>query len=297
MKFQILSIIFGVFIAFRCNAQVDISLDSAHLDAGNATTLHLAVTGNDAPTETNFSSWDSLVPPENRLSHTEWRQDGSGHWAQDMTFIAFDSAQLQLPPVLIQLKSGKVVSSPPIALRVMVPPVEINDILDIKDIHRETGFYLSDYLFWIIALVILLLGLIFRKKILEKIKAWLKIGKNTINSQKVEMPAHLLALKKLSALEAKNSWQAGDTKGFCAELSYIIREYLEKKYSIPALESTTDEIIKVLTQKNLFSDSKTKELQKILQWTDLAKFAKGTPPSDFPQDSIAKCRSLVQLGS
>ena len=75
-------------------------------------------------------------------------------------------------------------------------------------------------------------------------------------------------------------------------MTYIIREYLENRYEIPALESTTDEILRSLKDVD-FDESWKHKLQNILQVADLVKFAKAKPPADFHNKVLQEAEDFV----
>jgi len=61
-------------------------------------------------------------------------------------------------------------------------------------------------------------------------------------------------------------------------MSEILRIYLEKRYGILAVESTTLEILRDFKNQNIEIDLKAKEeLKEVLESCDLAKFAKWIP--------------------
>lgn len=81
------------------------------------------------------------------------------------------------------------------------------------------------------------------------------------------------ALSKLNALESQKLWQSEQTKEYYLGLSEILREYLEGRFGVNAMESTTDEI-----KEELFlQDSLKNKVCEILAQADLAKFAKFKP--------------------
>jgi len=92
----------------------------------------------------------------------------------------------------------------------------------------------------------------------------------------IARPAHEIAQEKLDTLKEKALWQQGQIKEYQSELTHIIREYLENRFEIRALESTTDEIARDLKDKGL-DDGDKKKLSDILQIADLVKFAKAKP--------------------
>ncbi len=93
------------------------------------------------------------------------------------------------------------------------------------------------------------------------------------------------AIQKFHELDEKLLWQNNEIKKYYSELTEIIRAYIERELKVPALESTTDELIETLTD---FNDSEAisttketiKKLRNILREADLVKFAKSKPMSE-----------------
>lgn len=81
------------------------------------------------------------------------------------------------------------------------------------------------------------------------------------------------ALDQLSKLERQKLWQKEQIKEYYLSLSEILREYLEGRFGVNAMESTTDEI-----KEDLFlEDGLKNKVCEILAQADLAKFAKFKP--------------------
>lgn len=89
-------------------------------------------------------------------------------------------------------------------------------------------------------------------------------------------PAHTIALGKLTLLKDKKLWQQGDVKQYHIELSDIVRDYLQERYRINALEQTSDEILSGLKPMDIPTQSMTM-LRQLLKLSDLVKFAKEQP--------------------
>ena len=73
-------------------------------------------------------------------------------------------------------------------------------------------------------------------------------------------------------------------KKYYSELTEIVRGYIERELNVPALEITTDELIDLLNDfnnvKSIETDKETiYKLKKLLQESDLVKFAKSKPMS------------------
>jgi hypothetical protein len=113
-----------------------------------------------------------------------------------------------------------------------------------------------------------------------------------MNSRSIEIPPQELALKKLSILIQKELIVNGFVKEHYAELTFILREYLEKMFGIPALESTTEETLGYLKKQNI-SDSLSKQLQALMEQADLAKFAKIIPAESFHAAALEMSRKII----
>jgi hypothetical protein len=191
----------------------------------------------------------------------------------------FDSGKytIQRIPVLI---NGKPVFSDSIK-------VEVNDVIvdtlkqkmfDIKDIAQVESPLGT---WWIYILIFFAIGIAgyfiyqFIKKRQNQPKAEVIVFKSPIEK----------ATTLLQQLENKELWQKGEIKDYYSELTDIARNYIEEEINIPAMESTTSELIdglrKAAKQKKLKLSNETVEnLEKVLKQADLVKFAK-VKPLDF----------------
>lgn len=265
-------------------------LDSNHVETGNPFVVHLSVPKSlGQPRDIDFSAWENLVPPQNILRQTEWNSEGQ-FFTKNLTIIFFDEDSLTLPPLPILLNGGETALTNPLEIAVLPTPSP-NDLIDmapIKDIRRERVRWM-DYLPWAIA--------IFAFMLLVVLAAWL-IGRSQMQRKQAAMsrnaglPPHELALKKLDALVQKQLWHKGLVKEYCAELTFIVREYLEKRYQILALESTSEEILNAL-QKTDFPQHLRPELQNLLTKADLVKFAKATPPETFHEEAMTFAKKII----
>ncbi|MBN2807241.1 MAG: hypothetical protein JXR22_11335 [Prolixibacteraceae bacterium] len=98
---------------------------------------------------------------------------------------------------------------------------------------------------------------------------------------KPKEPAHLIALRELDRIKAEKIWQQGKTKEFYSDITEVLREYIENRFEINALELTSDETIAEFKhQKNLLDEVTFNNLVRILKNADLVKFAKYEPLPD-----------------
>jgi hypothetical protein len=99
----------------------------------------------------------------------------------------------------------------------------------------------------------------------------------------------------LDTLERKELWQKGEVKAYYSELTDIARNYIEEAIEIPAMESTTSELIQGLRaasvkKKMTLSQEIIENLERVLKQADLVKFAK-SKPLDF---EITEDRNKIQ---
>ena len=207
----------------------------------------------------------------------------------------FDSGQYVIPkiPVLI---NGKPVFSD--SIKVEVNTIKVDTIkqkmYDIKDIAQVDSPIGTWWIYVLLFLAIATAGFFlykFIKKRQREPKAEVIVFKSPIEK----------ATTLLQQLETKGLWQKGEIKDYYSELTDIARNYIEEEIHIPAMESTTSELIeglrKAAKQKKLKLSNETVEnLEKVLKQADLVKFAK-IKPLDFEieEDKKRISNSIVTI--
>lgn len=88
-----------------------------------------------------------------------------------------------------------------------------------------------------------------------------------------DIPIDIYFLNKISVLNSKKYLKSQQYKKFYTELSDILRGYLELRFDIPALESSSSDLKNLLKQIDCLDDW----LNEFLRISDLVKFAKGLP--------------------
>ena len=214
---------------------------------------------------------------------------------QFFVLTSFDSGYHKVPAIPVSYSlNGQSNELKTNDLGLMVRTLVVQDTVSlqpIKDIIREpVGFedilpYVLGGVF-VLAVVLLVLFLINRKK-----------QKPEPPSVPVDnRPAHIIALEALDVLKNKEMWQKGEIKEYHTELTYILRSYLEKRFTIPALESTTDEIVRFLEVLNepVLGSDQISAVRTILQNADLVKFAKAEPPVGMHEDMMDLTAKTVE---
>ena len=112
--------------------------------------------------------------------------------------------------------------------------------------------------------------------------------------QKPKEPAHIVAIRELDRIKSEKVWQKGKTKQFYSEVTDALRTYIEDRFSIRALEQTSDETIEAFrVQKELIGEKNFENLNQILKLADLVKFAKYRPLPDDDNLSLVNAYFFV----
>lgn len=94
-----------------------------------------------------------------------------------------------------------------------------------------------------------------------------------------QLPPHVVANKALVELSHRKLWQNGRFKQYYTSLATILRVYISKRWSIGAMEMTTDEIIHALNDVDMSRESRM-DLVEVLRTADMVKFAKACPDGE-----------------
>lgn len=96
------------------------------------------------------------------------------------------------------------------------------------------------------------------------------------------VPPYEKAMAQLAKLQADKLWEKGQEKQFYTSLTDILREYLEGRFGINALEMTTPQI-KRAVYATVPEKSASAMMNDILEMADYVKFAKMRP---LPEDNM-----------
>ena len=205
---------------------------------------------------------------------------------------SFDSGSYVIPRQFVLIKNQKYSTD---SLLVHVSTVKVDTLkqklFPIKAVKNQPIIF-DDYknYLWIglaiLALIIaIILYFVFRNK------------KEEISIED-RIPPYEMAMQRLGELDEKQLWQHDKIKQYYIELTDIIRTYIERDLKIPALESTTDELIETIADFNKINSldlpKKTiKNLQRLLQEADLVKFAKHKPVSHEIEGHRVETESII----
>ncbi len=221
-------------------------------------------------------------------------ESGGGQTRHIFTFTAFDSGTYVVPPFIAYYTTPpetllRSVSGGPIVL--FVRGVDVDTSAEIRAIKPPldvplTFAELLPYLLGIVGAVVVIWLVYY---ILKKRKR----GEKFIPGPPPR-PADEIALDALRSIAAEKLWQRGMVKEYHTALSDVIRTYIERRFLVPAMESTSDEILADPTIAGLVPDA-VAGLRDALTRSDLVKFAKFIPQPEQNERSIAESVSFVEL--
>ncbi len=187
----------------------------------------------------------------------------------------FDSGKYTIPSIKIIINNKPFLTD---SIRVEVSNVVVDTLkqkmYDIKPIAEVTS---SKSWIWKLLLALL---------ILSGIGAFVYWFIKKRQTKKIEEDLYKTPIEKatslLNNLEKKELWQKGEIKAYYSELTNIARNYIEEAIDIPAMESTTSELIdglRIASQKKKMklSQETIENLERVLKQADLVKFAKSKP--------------------
>ena len=198
----------------------------------------------------------------------------------------FDSGKYTIPSLKVYI-NGKPNLTDSITVEVNAVVVDTlkQKMYDIKDIAKVESPLGSWWIYLLLLFAIAVIGFFvyqFIKKRQNRVKVEVVIYKSPIEK----------ATSLLQLLEIKELWQKGEVKNYYSELTEIARNYIEEEINIPAMESTTSELIEGLRnaskhKKLKLSNETVANLEKVLMHADLVKFAK-SKPLDFEMEEDKK---------
>lgn len=209
---------------------------------------------------------------------------------QEMLITSFDPNTHTIPAIEFQYQDSSYFSTP-LTLVVNTVPVDtasqkLFDIYPIYDVEYPVSEQIADVVknYWyylVILLLILALAFLYYK--------YKNKPKEVVVVPEVKLPPHVKALQVLNELKEKEAWKKENKKEYYSNLTDTVREYLEERFGIQALEKTTREIINDLKYTDISVEDKH-FLREILKQADYVKFAKFKP--DDSDGKIALDKSL-----
>ncbi|WP_396179284.1 BatD family protein [Flavobacterium sp.] len=231
----------------------------------------------DTATQVSFPKSKNFGPLEVIRSYQidTIKKDGKYELIKKYGLAQFDSGTYTIPQLKILVGKNVLLSD---SLKVTVQNVAVDTLkqkmYEIKPIAKADSS--SSWIWkWILGLL-LIIG----------IGALVYFLMKKFQRKKIEEVVYKTPIEKatnlLNNLEKRELWQKGAVKEYYSELTDIARNYIEEAIEIPAMESTTSELIEGLRKASLKKKMKIspeilENLERVLKQADLVKFAKSKP--------------------
>lgn len=261
------------------NIQAEAKLDTPSISLGDQTAVHISVHSPRGEAITFPPLSDTITSKIQIVSSTTdtvQEKNKAETITRNLVITSFDPGYYTIPPFVINTRNGTVTTN---ALQLQVLHVKVDTTKAIYDIKQPLAVsyswldWLRDHWLWIVIpvlVVLLITGLVYYLKRKPRKASVIK------TEVKQVAPPHTIALEKLYELRERKLWQSDQVKLYYSELTDIIREYLEMRYGIKALEQTTEDILASLRRIDI-SEGNRELLYQMLELADLVKFAKQKP--------------------
>ena len=252
----------------------------------------------------NYGNWtpseaDGLIPATGlRWKETAGSQNGQKILSNRLTAVFWDEGHFMIPNPKIGYRVGNRAGvfeqrNAGNQVYVEVPTVvEISEVdtltqlTPIKPILEEKRNW-KDFFWLYIAFGFVIFGALLYRYLTKKEEIEEEVEPEII------LPPHVIAFQKLEDLKKAELWQKGDVKEYQTRLTYTLREYLENRYDMQALESTTAQINEELRKSDVAENWRNK-LRDLLQVADLVKFAKAEPEEEFHARVLSEAVEFVE---
>ncbi len=290
--------VFLILCFFSAYSQsVSAATDCNKILLGEQVTLQLKAEGINTRTS-SLQNWFNIYDSSGHIQIVKKESidtvelNGLTTYLQKVTITSFDSGKWKLDPMQIILQdrvTGKKNRLQTGIVPVEVLPVDVSDLQnyhDIKDIIDVTAE--PDYL-WYIAIIVTV--------IILSILTWLFIKRKKNkkhNPSKITYKGTALenALQQIKQLQRESLTSKGQVKLFYTKLSDIARNYFNEQLQIRSSQSTSDELM-VLLSVYLQNEPDKTNFYQLLRLSDAVKFAKYNPVEE--QNSYAVQTTITSL--
>jgi hypothetical protein len=236
---------------------------------------------------------DGIEIIERKKTDTIFLDEEKQKLIKSYTITAFDSGLFYIPPFEFPFEFNNIrdtIMTNAGYLEVFILPVDLQaGIKDIKEPYKAPITFM-EILPFLLGAILLSLIIIFAIKYFSRRKS----KETGAVIEKPKEPAHIIAFRELNQLKKKKLWQDEKIKLYYSELTRIIREYIERRFGISAMEETSEEIFTEFKNQKLDKALYFELLRQLLVKADLVKFAKDQPLPDENEGYFNHAYSFVE---
>lgn len=198
---------------------------------------------------------------------------------QQIVIQSFDSGLYPIRPFVYAVGADTFTTSP-LALKVLPAAVDtmttIHDYAGVVKPRTKIWDYLPDFIvdyWWILAMLIAVA--------LGGYVWWSRRGVKAVEAVPATppLPPYELAMQQLQSLKQRKLCESGHEKEYYTILTEILRNYLDSRFGINAMEMTSTQIMDTI-KANPATKPSAQVMKQILNMADFVKFAKVRPLPD-----------------
>ena len=111
--------------------------------------------------------------------------------------------------------------------------------------------------------------------------------------EEVDAPLpHAVAYEQLAAIETSDLLKRGEVETYHTQIAYVLREYINARYQIPALALTTTDLLHAMLRAEISAQCVAR-VQQLLANCDMVKFATYQPELSEASDRVTDARWIV----
>lgn len=291
LTFALISISLSAKVYARNDVSATASIDSTTVIQGSKASLKLELLKSDG-------DWQLVNAPELEAEYAgiefqnltiDTIDHGNGRMEIDYNYAiqAFDPGTMTIPPFHFAMGDDTIATQ---AVTLKVLEVDLDSLTDIHPMESVVTIpsrwydFIPNWWIWVLAGVACIGLIVCAIFFFKRKKA------NVLKSEK-QTPPYELAMMRLTTLQDKKLPQNGLDKEYYTELTDILRQYLEGRFGINALEMTSTQIVDSL-RHNKETKPSSDLMKQILEIADFVKFAKVRP---LPDDNVKSFNSAIKF--
>lgn len=209
-----------------------------------------------------------------------------------LTLTSFDEALYSIPSMKV-LVGGKPYATDPLALKVKTLDVDtarVDKFYGPKDVITPCYTWDDWKRPWLLSVVLAILFCI----LAYVYGHWRKVPRK---EEKVQPAKHVeqpynWAVRQIEGLKSKYTSGMYVSKDYYTSLTDVLRGYLQRRYHIDAMKMTSRELVEKLMVLN--DEKERSDLKRMLDVSDLVKYAKFTPDAGEDQRNLLNLSSYVE---
>lgn len=232
--------------------------------------------------ETLYDNASKLCVVHDFLLDTLSIKDGIKKLNAKVLFTSFDSGYFKLPQPVAVTKDGDTIYFETPAIEVTNVQIDTTNFA-VRPLKEQIVYPITfaEVFPWILVV----LGVCVIGYLIYRYIKYRKENRDFFGKPIVKDPPHIIALRELESIRNQKLWQNGKDKQYYTAITDALREYIEGRYNVNAMEKTSAEILESLKDKQI--EQKTfEELNELFSSSDLVKFAKFSPSAAENEEAI-----------